>query len=202
MAIYNEILVGRFQNALKKHLSMKGPSPAPALSSEIAAVLNFFYGAENRYLEQWSRFGCNNSLAAGGAGNFGAVRLRNPATSNVVAVVEKCTVYGALTDTPRIQLAPQAADYAVGGLSNRMDARGAQQPALQLFTSTAGVNLSATIGAASFPANQAYDFINDENQEIPILPGDAFQVISNVANQAFNCMLFWRERFLEDSERA
>jgi hypothetical protein len=53
----------------------------------------------------------------------------------------------------------------------------------------------------SFQANSFFDFIIDTIHEFPLLPGDAIQVQSGVANQASNISWMWRERFLEESER-
>jgi hypothetical protein len=38
-------------------------------------------------------------------------------------------------------------------------------------------------------------------QEIPLLPGDAIQVRTNGVNVTLQTSLWWRERFLEESER-
>jgi hypothetical protein len=53
MAKYNEILTGRYNRFIQKLFSMKGPAPAPQLSSDIAMQMSFFNGVENRYLEGW-----------------------------------------------------------------------------------------------------------------------------------------------------
>ncbi len=54
----------------------------------------------------------------------------------------------------------------------------------------------------NFPANQSVEFITYENQEYPLLPGEAMQINSNVANQQIRASFRWRERLLEESERA
>lgn len=209
MAIYNENLSARFSRAILRLFSLKGPNTAAKqISGEIMPVLPLFFGVEARKLEGWERFSTAAVLAAGGAGNFGALRLRNPSGSGEIAVIEKASVWGPLTDTPRMQLAAQATDFAVPGPGNRIDPRSLAGPTvgtvssgMLVSTSTSGTNLAATLQAATFAPNTVYDFILFEDQEITLLPGDAFQLISNVANQAFNANILWRERVLEESER-
>src|SRR5260370_34607702 len=86
MALHNEILVGRFNRFLQKHLGMKGHPPAPQLASDIGVSLNLHSDAENLYLEGWEAFGVN-VLQPASAGNVNELRLRNPTGSNVIAVV-------------------------------------------------------------------------------------------------------------------
>ena len=88
MARFNEILAGRLNRAIQKFTSMKGEPPAPQLSGEMVPVFPLFWGAENRYLEGWQRFGFLILPNAAGVGNVNAYRLRNPAKSGVVAVVD------------------------------------------------------------------------------------------------------------------
>jgi hypothetical protein len=49
--------------------------------------------------------------------------------------------------------------------------------------------------------NTNVDVIVFEDHEITLLPGDALDVANGVANQALGVTFWWRERFLEDSER-
>ncbi len=97
MARFNEILVGRYNRMVQKLLSMKGTATLVTFSDEAMAVLPLFYGAENRYLEGWDRFGVAVGTAAGAAGNRTVWRLRNPTNSNVVTVVEKILIPSALS---------------------------------------------------------------------------------------------------------
>src|SRR6516165_1379087 len=131
MSLYNEILTGRFNRALQKFFGIKGGPPAPQLTSEISVAVNLFWGAECRYLESWNRFGAGFDVAAVAA-NSGAVRMRNPAASAVVAVFEKisiaCVTAAGLFD---MQNGPSTTDLATG-LGNfagaRLDPRGVGTP--------------------------------------------------------------------------
>lgn len=206
MARYNEILVGRYNRMLQKLFGMKGGSPAPQLASEIAPAFPLFSGAEHRYLEGWDRFAARISQAAVAAA-FGQLRLRNPANSNVIAVVEKLRVVNlaAAADQPFMSLAAQAADLVTlsAYITQRFDARGRQNPTLISSQTTAGAAFGGTIhDQMALAAGSFGDFIITDIQEIPILPGDAITIGGNTANQLLVAHFWWRERFLEDSERA
>jgi hypothetical protein len=205
MARYNEILVGRYNKFLLKLLGMKGQAPAPQLAGDISATLNLFSGAENRYLESWQRFGVGfvqTALAANTAG----IRLRNPATSNVIAVLEKISIFNANAagDQYNFRLEAVAADLGtiVTMTTARLDPRGNPQPSLigsrANAPSTFGTNVKATI---QLGVNAAYELIVTDDQQLPLLPGDAIQVEDTIVNQSVLVNIWWRERFLEESER-
>jgi len=203
MAKFNEILVGRYNRFLQKLLSMKGGPPASQLSTEISVNIGLFHGVENRYLEGWLRFGLNSSVT-GGAAQFAAIRWRNPANSNIVAVFEKLSIQGGAADTPRLQYRTTGVDLTtVNVLGNvRLDPRG--QPTSSLIQSQT-VNYTAailTVMQGNLSANnQNYDFIVEENQELPVFPGDDLTLFSTTAATTLFASALWRERFLEDSER-
>jgi hypothetical protein len=203
MARLNEILVGRFARGLQKVFGMKGEVPVASLAPEVMPVHSLMSGIENRYLEGWDLYSWTAGVAAVAA-QQGCFRLRNPPTSNVLAVVVKASVFGALTDGPQLQQGAVGVDFAVAGMTNvRLDSRGRPSPTLIFSTSNAGnppVSLPVRM-QASFPANASVDYILHEDMEIPLLPGDAIQFQSNVANQNLNGCFTWRERFLEESER-
>src|SRR5437899_398976 len=103
MAIYNEILAGRFARGIQKIFSMKGGVPTKQLSGEVMPIIKLedSTSLENRVTHSWRSFAYRGSQALGGAGTFAAVRLRNPSASNVVAVLEKITLLNLTgADTP------------------------------------------------------------------------------------------------------
>lgn len=206
MAVYNEILAGRFNRALQKITSIKGSPPVRTLGSEILPVFPLFWGVENRYLEGWDRFGAAINQPAGGAGTFSQVRLRNPVGSNVIAVFEKLTWcdLNAAVDQPTLNVAAQTADLATGIAltANRFDPRGRPQPTLIASRGTPVVGNPGTQWFGGVSAGSGiYDFVTYENQEVTLLPGDALSVGNNNPNNVINFNFWWRERFLEDSER-
>lgn len=215
MAIYNEILAGRYAKALAKLFSIKGPNPAKQLAGEISASLPLFYGSECRFLEGWNRFGQGFAGAAGVAAQNMGIRLRNPGlltpdgakNGAIVAVIEKIILQGITVADNAIflQHGPQTADLStiVGGTLSRWDPRGNPQPVLigstQANTASSGgtkwQGALTTTGVGSF-----VDVIVTDIQEIPLLPGDGLQVLTTAVNTTFNMFVWWRERVLEESE--
>src|SRR5262249_21216739 len=102
MAIFNEILVGRFNRRLQKLTGIKGMAPAPQLSSEIMAVIPLFFGVENRALESWGRFSAF-AAATGGAGQSAGFRIRIPGSTNVVVVIEKLLLEFTSSDSFKVR---------------------------------------------------------------------------------------------------
>lgn len=203
MARFNEILVGRYNNALRKMFGMKGAAPAPQAGGEFMPVMPFFYGAENRFLEQWDQFSWTAGVLAVAAQNA-VFRLRNPIGSNVIAVVVKALCFGSVADAPALQQGAINADFTTAAMSSvRLDNRGRPSPTL-IFSTSDAVNPPVSLPVrmqASFPANGSIDYILYEGMEMPLLPGDAIQFQSNVVNQALHGCFMWRERALEESER-
>jgi hypothetical protein len=206
MARFNEILVGRYNNALRKMFAMKGAAPAPQAGGEFTPVLAFFYGVENRFLEEWQRF-IMFTFQGGGAAQNAAVRFRNPAGSNVVAVIEKLmdsAVGAAASQNEQMWLSNVNTDFTtLTTMTNtRLDLRTRPQPTCILSTQ---INLAAGVGsqvsAYGVLPNTQYDFIVDEGQEMTVLPGGSIDIRNLTVNQAVAVTWIWRERFLEDSER-
>ncbi len=207
MARFNEIQVGRYNRYLQKLLSMKGDAVAPTLSPEISPhFLLEDIGVEIRYLLGWDLFGVAVSQPAVALVQSG-VRVRNPLGSNVVVVLEKITVMGGSSEALSFSRATISTDLAtVVALGNqRLDARSRPSPTLILSRDASGAvgdlaTLISTGGVSA--ANVPFDYVQTDHQEIPILPGDAMQFIGTLVNTALLVGLRWRERFLEDSERA
>ncbi len=217
MAVFNEILVGRYNRFLQKVTGIKGPPPSAALAGEIMPVLPLeLFGVENRYLASWERFGFFISAAAVVA-QRSALRLRNPPGSNMVAVVEKINVSQFAGGTSQTVLAaynfppPPVADFTVSAnVQARFDSRGRPTATLvPSFSSNAGVAGGAFFYESVIPqtipgatAAGSIELIQEENQELPLLPGDAITLWGATTGLEINASVWWRERFLEESERA
>ena len=205
MALYNELYSGRFNRALQKLFGMKGGPPAPQLAGEVVPIVSFLSGAENRNLEGCNRFGILVSLAAPGVGNFNLARLRNPAGSGLVAIIEKIlfsnTNAGAVNFQVGYGLGPGSDVTTLAGLVNTgLDARGSPQPTCHLSTSQVAASALVQIGLEALSSNQNADFIFDSIHELTVLPGTVYDFWANTANTILNVSLIWRERALEDSE--
>jgi hypothetical protein len=210
MARFNEILAGRYNRFLQKLFQLKGGPPAAQLASEVMPVFPLFAGIENRYLEGWNRFGLVIGFTAVPAVQ-GAFRFRNPLSSNVIAVVEKILVSVPANGEMLMLHGTSTTDLSTGNNGSRKDAR--QQ--VPIITGSS-MSLSSENNLAAAPAmtsqaghwvsfmaaNTGAEMIWFEDQEEPVLPGDALQISSNVAqNFAWDLTMTWRERALEDSEQ-
>jgi hypothetical protein len=199
MAKFNEILAGRYNRALQKLFGMKGEVPSPQLSSEVNATVTFFWGVEMRYLEAWQRFG-ETFLQGAVAAQNSAVKFRNPAGSNVIAVLEKLVIFEATADTFFIDNSGPDTDLTGASGGHRMDSRGSQNSTL-LVSGGNNVATATTVYGTNVQASIPLDVIVFEEQEIPILPGDNLLIRSLGVNVAIRVSFMWRERFLEESER-
>ncbi len=185
----------------------------PQLSSELQASFPFFNGVENRYLEGWDLFGFLIGALPGGIGNRSAIRLRNPVASNVLVVIFKLLIANdqgaSISDNPTVTRNVISTDFATLAVptNSRMDARGRPNPTLTIST---GTNVGGITGTSFFRAGVAFgsvagseiDMLSTDIHEIPVLPGDAIDVYANNTNQGAGAIsVWWRERFLEESER-
>lgn len=203
MAVYNEILAGRFNRALQKYFGMKGPPPTPQLSSEVMAVHAFGTGVESRYLESWNRFMMNSARAAVAAQTSG-VMIRNPGGSTILAVIEQIIIGSSVQNAFFLSESVTNPANLAGGtlLGQPLDTR-QQGPSSTLqisFADTSPANLPDIL--AEYIANIAQiSIISTDNQEIPLLPGSALQIVQTTVNTNLLVNFAWRERVLEEGER-
>jgi hypothetical protein len=210
MAVYNEILAGRFNRALQKLMSMKGPPPAPQLSSELMPILYFFQGIEERFLHGWNVFASGAIVAAVAAQNT-AWQIRNPASSGVVAVIGGLSVFTSVAD-PALGITQNtgAADLGTAIAARCLDNRSAVPSAGSTTTLGAACRISSTNNIASSGGfvhftstgvNVEQGLISDEDGQLLLLPGDSLQFLTSVTNVKLAVNIRWRERVLEDSEK-
>ena len=194
---------GRFNRLLQKFLSVKGGAVITDIGGEIIPVFPFFFGREVRFLEGWESFAAQLSIA-GVAANFSAVRLRNPPSSNVVAVIEKIVAFSTTAgDNPMLSfLTPSPADYGTLGASAAVDTRSRQISTLIISAKNNNAVIAGSpILRGAYPnANTTYDWILTDTQELTLLPNSSLEVSSEIAAQNIFVSWLWRERALEDSE--
>jgi len=208
MAIFNEILAGRFNKALVKLFNMKSApaAPAAALGSEIIPAIQMYYANECRVLEGWQRFAAAFSAAAGGAGNMTIIQVLNPAGSKTVVVFEKALFSNNNAATTFCLVTYGITGIGIGGGSGQsnvgLDNRGIPSSTL-LATSknnTAAGQNGIAILKAPLLANTNLELIVTDDQELTLLPGSFYQFGTNTLNQSVDITVTWRERPLEDSE--
>jgi hypothetical protein len=204
MAKYNEILVGRFNRGLQKLFGIKGDAPVPTLSGEVSPSHVLQSGAENRYLEGWNLFG-DHLLLGPSVGNNNGVRLRNPATSGVIAVITKVLVFTTGTvDSFTISRATTGVDLTNLFLPTPFDIRYKTSggSALSLSGFSPAADLAFVIARMRALADTMVELINHPVNEMPLLPGDCYSFTNSLINATTGFSLFWRERILEDSEKS
>lgn len=208
MGSFNEILAGRFNRFAQKHFSMKGREGAPTLAADVQLGMQFSSGYENRYLEGWDLYGNFLAIAATAA-QLSQGMLRNPPGSGVVGVVTNIIwVEASVTTVPlgvtlQFTRGPQTTDQQVAGTAIGWDSRSRPQSTLLSSKNNAAFSLTSptTIGGYAAPANTQIN-IMPPGLEIILLPGEAIMVQGGNVNTATNCTFWWRERALEDSEKA
>lgn len=204
MALYNEILVGRYARAVQKIFGMKGGAPVKQLAGDLTLVglIESFLVAENRYLVGYNRFGYSQVQTAS-VGNTSQHLLRNLAGSNVIAVVEKLQVDTTVADAPFINLFPVSANLStvvsVGNFFG-FDPRGSGSVLVASKQAGAAGPASAILQYHS-AANVTTDIVLEIDMELPILPGFGLQISAATTNTQLLVNIWWRERFLEESER-
>ncbi len=206
MAKFNEILVGRFNRALQKLLSMKGGPPSAQLATEITPNIQFnSMGQDFRALEDWYRFGILTEVVSN-VGNQSAVRFRNPPSSNRIVVIEKLFAgneaagivnFVLETQTVNTDLASVVAINANVSWDKRKNVGSAL---VNSFTNVAPAALSLGRQGFSLIAGGNVDMILTDNQEIILSPGEAIQVRTITQNTQLDVTMWWRERFFEESE--
>src|SRR6267143_3493514 len=198
MARLNEILVGRFNRGLQKIFGIKGPPPVATLAPEIMPIFAFPSGVEDRYIQVWDRYGASVSVANQAAATNGA-RFRNPANSNVIAVVEKLLIATSIAETFNAGFSvPGNADLAISGpAGTSVDGRQQKTAACLISSSITTPGVTNVMDRVSLPAGQSFDLIVFEDQEITVTPGTAWDVVTNVVNSTITVSWTWRERFLE-----
>lgn len=208
MAVWNEIGIGRWNRFIQKLCDMKGGPPARQLSSEIQFSHPIMSGVENRYLESWERFGLTTNQGAVAAQNS-VIRLRNPANSNIIAVIERASVIEATADTvfldiqnPDADLTGPTAGYNTEqtGIIAPLNGRGRPRSTL-IMSQGNNINLGQTIAHTAFIVGNSGEFVLYDDQQLVIPPGCNVNFRSSAVNVALRASVLWRERFLEPAER-
>jgi hypothetical protein len=205
VALFNEILVGRYNSLLTKLLSIKGPAPSPVVAPEIMPVLTL---ESDR--PEWLFLG-GQRLLWGLALQNSAVALRalsaleNPAGSGVLVVLERLS-FIAVTGAMPFHIRPisGASGLPASGGAVARDTR--LNPAGTAVSSAAIMN-SGQAGAPPINGSDAYHSVAPVNvvQEIPIqlmlTPGFGVVVYGEAAvGQDYRLTWWWRERALEEAE--
>jgi len=204
----NEVRVGRFNRHLQKLLSMKGAAPASTLSKEISAhiVLEDASAADQRYLQSWETFGTAQNVAAATGFNSGG-ELRNPAGSNLIAVVERISFSASAAERVEFSVGAKTVSLPVLDVTVGYDGRTRQFGAGLIASHNpvgSGLTGLGVVGFSDFNATTSppIELIFTEDQEFALLPGFAAQIRGLTVTTGIAITWKWRERYLEDSERS
>jgi hypothetical protein len=207
MAKYNEILVGRFNRGLQKLLGIKGEAPVAQVAGEINATIDIPRGVEDAYLFGWELYGVGINLPSNALFRS-SILIRNPPGSNLMAVIEKIRIAkigvlaNAVEDISFVTQNSVIADLATLNTGVPRDFRARSNPTLRISsTSASAITFVGPLGEFGV-YNEGADFIVTPNQEIPMIPTVWIGLQSQDLNQQLFVTIFWRERFLEESEKS
>lgn len=199
----SDVWVGRINRWIEKLLDVKGGPTVVDVDPSIVIDVPFDRPADERFQLGWNSFGAAINTAAVAASNAQA-QIRNPAGSNVVAVLESCIVQQ-LTATTRSSITLQEftaqVDLTTVVTPTPMDRRMNFQGSNMIISATGnGPFGNGVLGCVV--SGISFQFIQYENQELQILPGDGIRLGNNTVNEAISVSFLWRERALEPSELA
>lgn len=202
---FNEVQHGRYLRFLQKFLGMKGREPSEVtLAAEIMPQISLFHGSENRYLEGWSMF-AQGGQALGAAGSSTNIQLRNPGGSNVILSVVDVIISPTLAAQMQITTGSAATDLGgVGTALREFDGRGNRNSTAFFSSNTTAAlqSLGDSVWNVQTGALSLIHLINYEDLAVPLVPGKAMLLSSITQNVNVSLTFVWRERFLEDAERA
>jgi hypothetical protein len=210
MAIFNEILVGRFNRSLQKLFGIKGSPPVRQVGGEIMPVHMLQSGIESRYLEGWNIFSVSPAGIVGAAGNSPTFRLTNDIATGVVGVIEKilvstsvATIVDIQWSAPAVLVAGHVPNLSALPNTQALDARSNSVGAVLAPSTSVNTNTSGqTIARIQTQANVPFDFIiGDLTEELPMTPQSLLNIFAEAAASTLLITIRWRERFLEESER-
>lgn len=203
MAVYNEIQTGRVNRFLQKLLGIKGGPPAPGLAGDVMTVLPLFIGAESLIHQGWESFGAAESTAAVAA-NFSKVAFTNPANSNVIAVITKLEMLASGTFNGQLRYqTPAVANFAgLFASDNGFDNRGRRRSTVNVSSQNSdAVFITGTIVAQTvLGANVLWQLVRD-GEQLVVPPNTTLEWAGNAVNRDIVWSVWWRERFLEETER-
>jgi len=208
LALFNEILEGRYNRALQKLFAIKGSPPVRQIGGEIMPTFSIFQGVENRYLESWNRFAANFTVLSVAA-QVAAFRFRNPST-NIAAVIEKLTFTWTVANILQIAIGTTAVDLTSGtsagiSLDRRQGPANTFNATMVLSSAVNAPTLPATLilfARAQMQASIERDYLLHEDQELTLLPGDALDLReqNTPGGEVGTINLIWRERAMTESE--
>ena len=209
MALFNEILVGRFNRFAQKFLSMKGGPPLPTLGTDLGITIPLRIYTSELYLMGIDQFGRVATNTANAGASFG-IRFRNPVASGIVATFHKLVLWTSVSDSVQLEVGATTVDYVLVENGIPLDPRQGPRAGAVILSATNAATAGASLGAntaidvrpVSNALNSLNDYFKEESEYISLLPGQAINIIGSIVNSAATANVMWLERALEDSERS
>lgn len=215
MAGYNEILEGGINRALVTRLAMSAVgAPAPSLAPEVFPMLDVFGGFQSPEMLWhlgWRRFAHAVSMVAVAAQRQ-HVRFRVQPNVNVMCVLEGVYVDAGGTNNAQVQCdwGTVAADLTnpfpnhLGRDFHQINAGGSFTNPSAVIISTLSDGTAATLGIGAqmtLQDKQPAQLIPPTNGLV-LFDGCFLEVDNGTLNTAININFYWRERVLQQLEKA
>lgn len=201
----NEIQEGRFNRFLQKFLAIKGTAPSPTLSTDISLHFSINLLPDVWVLQDWQPFVFAPNPTAS-AGNFQRAEVRNPKTSNVIALIYRASINtaGASDAYSLIQFQNATTDQGTVTIANQLDRRGKPNSAMVVSHNNGAAPVAPGGGQANYyvtnsVTNTGKDFLLP-GEFLILAPGDAWVLQDTALATGANMSFVWIERGLGDSE--
>lgn len=204
MALFNEILVGRYNSILHKLLNMKEGAPAPTLASDVVATICLELDRPEWQFLGGEWFGSVFTSKIADAGNLSYMGIFNGAATGVLAIVEGILV-------TNINAAATTYNVVVGGTTgltgtvrgNAHDRRFTKQSTCLVGSGVEAALTGSRIYQLTIPAGESrlmsFPVILPPTDVIPGLISNV-TVTTAAINTEVRGSFFWREHQMEPSE--
>ena len=201
----SKIEIGRYSELLRRQFGMKGQeSVAAELSPEVSPIVILEDASDEwNYLKGVRDCGFGDIVAAI-AGFTSKWRMRNPAASGIIAVVEFIEIVTNATSAKRITINNQTVDFPTPVQGAVLDARwgivGVAEPAVIVTASNAQATGPAgtSIGESRALSNAPWTYA----QEIVLVPGAVLDFGTADQDEDARATVRWRERAFPALEAA
>lgn len=186
-----DIKRSRFNDYLLRLLGMETNPPAPTLAGEIQPIIEVEpYNLESYWLSGHKLCGSFVSGSAGVA-TVTQARLRNPAGSGIVAIVEKLIVSSSGNDNFDLSVGATTSDYGTINTRGFRDGRIGGLPTC-IMSQTLGAGIAPQIGRVHLLAFNPVTIY-----EVAVLPPGASLEFNWASNSVAQLgLIHWRERAL------
>jgi hypothetical protein len=200
--LFNELKAPGYKEAVKRIFRLDEQEGVSSIGPEILPMVALESERPEWYaLRGIWRFGSVPAVAAGGAGQFGAIQMPLPITATVIAIVEVARLLTpSLFCTARVNSTLRSGGTAANPLDRRAATGLTSQ--VRIVTVTAG----ATEGTAIDAANATNGGMNSNDEYIivrnrfVISPGQSLTFWSETANITMQMALGWIEKPVTQDE--